>query len=66
MNTAEPVRLYVPENVALGVKLVRHLRKKGWKQSFKTDKWVDPTDKEEHTFMAALKIQLQREGCAYV
>lgn len=61
-----PAKLYIPDNSDLGAKAARHLRRKGWKQSFKTDKWIDPKDKESHSFTAAIKIQLRREGCAYV
>ena len=57
---------YNPDNSDLGAKVARHLRRKGWVRSMKSDKWVDPESKEGHSFTAAVRIQLHREKCAYV
>jgi len=62
----EPVRPYNPDNcdVLLGTKIARHLRRKGWKQvTVRGEKvWEDKKDRSTHSFTAAVRIQLHREG----
>lgn len=71
MNTIErfgepaPVRPYDPNTRALGIKIERHIRKKGWKKSIKIitgSQWKDPKDGSYHTFLGAIRVQLNREG----
>lgn len=56
---------YDPDKVSLCTKVARHLRRKGWVQSIKTELWVDPVTGEHHTFTAAIRLQLHKEHCAY-
>lgn len=62
----EPFNEYDPSSVALGTKIARHLRRKGWVQSRATSKWVDPRDSKEHEFTAAIRLQLRAEHCTFV
>jgi hypothetical protein len=64
----EPTRPYEPDKVALGTKLERHLRKKGWKKvrvtrdSDPARVWLDKKDDSLHSLTAAVRLQLHREG----
>lgn len=57
-----PPRPYNPDEVNLSTKIERHLRRKGWKQVRDSGKWLNTHDLTEHTFMAAIRHQLHKEG----
>lgn len=62
MISYEPERPYDPDRVALNTKIERHLRRKKWKKSRESGKWLDPSNLSEHSLTAAVRIQMHKEG----
>jgi hypothetical protein len=56
-----PERPYDPDKIKLPTKIHRHLRRKGWVLSLKSELWIDPRDGSAYSFRRAVTIQLGRE-----